>query len=95
MSDLYFFYLIKLRVSLEVQGRFPMLGRHLFLIGLICFYQTEARKSFRKNLYLNVLVVFPDVHQPVVGLQGFSKSPNVGAHDDEVLPDLPVLVVTL
>lgn len=46
-------------------------------------------------LHLYVLVVFPEVHQTVIGLDGFSKVPDVDAHGDEVLPDLPVFVVTL
>lgn len=31
----------------------------------------------------------------MVGLDGFSKVPNVNTHSDEVLPDLPVFIVTL
>lgn len=31
----------------------------------------------------------------MIGLDGFSKVPNVSAHGDEVLPDLPMFVVTL
>lgn len=45
--------------------------------------------------YLDVLVVFPEVHQTMVGLDGFSKVPDVSANSDKVLPDLPVFVVTL
>ena len=45
--------------------------------------------------HLDVLVVFPEVHQTMIGLDGFGKVPDVSAHGDEVLPDLPVFVVTL
>lgn len=46
-------------------------------------------------LYLDVLVVFPELHQPVVRADGFTKVANVGANSYVVLPDLPVLEVTL
>lgn len=44
--------------------------------------------------YLDVLVVFPEVQKTMVGLNGFGKFSNVDGHDDEVLPDLPLLKVT-
>lgn len=46
-------------------------------------------------LYLDVLVVFPEVHQPVVRADGFTEVSNVGANSYVVLPDLPMLEVTL
>lgn len=45
--------------------------------------------------YLDVFVVFPEVHQMMVSLDGFREVSDVSAHSDIVLPDLPVLVVTL
>lgn len=45
--------------------------------------------------YLDVLVVVPEVHQPVVGSDGFAELPDVDADVDVVLPDLPTLEVTL
>lgn len=46
-------------------------------------------------LYLEVLVVVPEVHQPVVRADGFTEVSDVGADSDVVLPDLPMLEVTL
>lgn len=46
-------------------------------------------------LYLDVLVFFSEVHQTMVGLDGFTKLPDISAHNDKVLPDLPLFVVTL
>lgn len=55
----------------------------------------SAKMALSAVLYLDVLVVFPEVHQTMVGTDGFSKVPDVNAHSDEVLPDLPVFIVTL
>ncbi len=46
-------------------------------------------------LYLDVFVVFPEVHQTMVSLDRFSKVSNVSANNHVVLPDLPVFIVTL
>ena len=45
--------------------------------------------------HLHVLVLFPELHEVVVGLDGLRELSHVDAHREEVLPDLPVLVVTL
>lgn len=45
--------------------------------------------------HLDILVLVAQVHEPVVGPHGLAKLAHVHAHDDEVLPDLPVLEVAL
>lgn len=63
-------------------------GTSSSLHALICISSTWS-------LYLDVFVVFPEIHEPVVGLDGLSKRPYVDTHGGEVLPDLPVFVVAL
>lgn len=55
----------------------------------------SPKMTFSEVLYLDVLVVFPEVHQAMVGIDGMSKVSDVSADNDKVLPDLPVFVVTL
>ena len=45
--------------------------------------------------HLHVLVLLPELHEVVVGLDGLGELSHVDAHREEVLTDLPVLVVTL
>lgn len=63
-------------------------------------YQTTVRDkcnvtSDHQAHYLDILVVLPEVHKTMVGLDGLGKVPNVNTDSDEVLPDLPVFIVTL
>lgn len=51
--------------------------------------------KFSAVRYLYILVVFSKVQEAMVGSDGFSKFPNVDAHSNEVLPDLPVFEITL
>lgn len=51
----------------------------------------ELWRHLRQVGYLDVLVVLPELHQLMVGSDGFAKLPDVRAHSDVVLPDLPVL----
>lgn len=55
----------------------------------------EQKKRLSAVTYLDVLVVLPQVHKTVVCLDGFSKISDVSANNNEVLPDLPVFVITL
>lgn len=67
------------------------------LFGNVCKkkeFGVKLRKTVRLT-HLHVLVFVLEVHEPMVGSDSLTELAQVYTHRDEILPDLPSLIITL
>lgn len=55
----------------------------------------SARRLTVTSTHLHVLVFVLQVHEPMVRSDSFTELAQIYTHSDEVLPDLPSLIITL
>lgn len=64
------------------------------LVGADVEFWVNLRKSVTLT-HLHVLVFVLEVHEPMVGSDSLTELAQVYTHSNEILPDLPSLIITL
>jgi len=75
-----------------------MRGLKSFIYVLLWSGQPEFWVNLRKSVlltHLHVLVFVLEVHEPMVGSDSLTELAQVYTHGNEILPDLPSLIITL